>query len=107
MQSNPWNFVLCFVGCSLLSLELSQAAYSLLFPPALNLKMAVALSCRGQAAKGCAVPGELLPKIVVWEPAGSWQKAEIWGRPSAAGKACGWVAVWGVCGSRCWGRAVL
>lgn len=109
MQSNPWNFILCFVGCSLLGLELSQAACSLLFPPApcLNLKMAVAPSWHGQAAKGCAVPRELLPKIVVWEPAGSWQKAEMWGRPSAAGKARVWVAAWGVCGSRCWGRAVL
>lgn len=69
VQSNPWNFILCFVGCSLLGLELSQAACALLFPPApcLNLKMAVAPSCHGQAAKGCAVPRELLPKIVVWE----------------------------------------
>ena len=57
--------------------------------------------------QGCAVPRELLPKIVVWEPAGSWQKAEMWGRPSAAGRARVWVAAWGVCGSRCWGRAVL
>lgn len=33
VQSNPWNFILCFVGCSLLGLELSQAACSLFFPP--------------------------------------------------------------------------
>lgn len=60
MQSNPWNFILCFVGCSLLGLELSQAACSLLFPPApcLNLEMAVAPSCHGQAAKGlCCAQG--------------------------------------------------